>query len=189
MNTNILLESGTNELELLEFQVGENNFGINISKVVEILINQDVTPVPNAPAEVEGVFIPRDKLISVIDLHKVVHVEHTKSEKEMFIICEFNQMHVAFHVTNVKGIQRISWSDISDPPAVSSGDSNSAAGLSTGVAKIDGKIIIILDFEKIVSLLNRDAGLDTHGLDKIQKPNAVIGSKHIVVADDNRFSQ
>ena len=187
MNTNILLESGTNELELLEFQVGENNFGINISKVVEILINQDVTPVPNAPAEVEGVFIPRDKLISVIDLHKVVHVEHTKSEKEMFIICEFNQMHVAFHVTNVKGIQRISWSDISDPPAVSSGDSNSAAGLSTGVAKIDGKIIIILDFEKIVSLLNRDAGLDTHGLDKIQKPNAVIGSKHIVVADDSKF--
>lgn len=187
MNTNILLESGTNELELLEFQVGENNFGINISKVVEILINQDVTPVPNAPAEVEGVFIPRDKLISVIDLHKVVHVEHTKSEKEMFIICEFNQMHVAFHVTNVKGIQRISWSDISDPPAVSNGDGNSAAGLSTGVAKIDGKIIIILDFEKIVSLLNRDAGLDTHGLDKIQKPNAVVGSKHIVVADDSKF--
>lgn len=187
MNTNILLESGTNELELLEFQVGENNFGINISKVVEILINQDVTPVPNAPAEVEGVFIPRDKLISVIDLHKVVHVEHTKSEKEMFIICEFNQMHVAFHVTNVKGIQRISWSDISDPPAVSSGDNSSAAGLSTGVAKIDGKIIIILDFEKIVSLLNRDAGLDTHGLDKIQKPSDLVGSKHIVVADDSKF--
>ena len=187
MNTNILLESGTNELELLEFQVGENNFGINISKVVEILINQDVTPVPNAPAEVEGVFIPRDKLISVIDLHKVVHVEHTKSEKEMFIICEFNQMHVAFHVTNVKGIQRISWSDISDPPAVSSGDSSGAAGLSTGVAKIDGKIIIILDFEKIVSLLNRDAGLDTHGLEKLARPSDLVGSKHIVVADDSKF--
>ena len=89
MNTNILLESGTNELELLEFQVGDNNFGINISKVVEIMINEDVTPVPNSPEEIEGVFIPRDKLISVIDLHKVVHVPHTSSGKEIFIICEF----------------------------------------------------------------------------------------------------
>lgn len=187
MNTNILLESGTNELELLEFQVGNGNYGINISKVVEILINQDVTPVPNAPDEVEGVFIPRDKLISVIDLHKVVRVPHTKSEKEMFIICEFNRMNVAFHVTNVKGIQRISWSDISDPPAVSSGDNSGAAGLSTGVAKIAGKIIIILDFEKIVSMLNKDAGLDTHGLEKLTKPGEDIGNKRIVVADDSKF--
>ncbi|MDE7278231.1 MAG: chemotaxis protein CheW, partial [Oscillospiraceae bacterium] len=62
MNTNILLESGTNELEVLEFQVGDNNFGINISKVSEIMINEDVTPVPNSPEEIEGVFIPRDKL-------------------------------------------------------------------------------------------------------------------------------
>ena len=187
MNTNILLESGTNELELLEFQVGDGNYGINISKVVEILINQKVTPVPNAPSEVEGVFIPRDKLISVIDLHKVIQVSHTPTEKEMFIICEFNSMNVAFHVTNVKGIQRISWSDISDPPTVSSGDSSGAAGLSTGVAKINGKIIIILDFEKIVSTLNKDAGLDTHGLDTLVRPNDDIGNKRIVVADDSKF--
>lgn len=187
MNTNILLESGTNELELLEFQVGDNNFGINISKVVEIMINQDVTPVPNSPDEVEGVFIPRDKLISVIDLHKVINTSHTSTGKEIFIICEFNRIHVAFHVTSVKGIQRISWSDISDPPAVSSGDSSGAAGLSTGVAKIDGRIIIILDFEKIVSMLNREAGLDVTGLDKLNRPGADIGSKRIVIADDSKF--
>ena len=187
MNTNILLESGTNELELLEFQVGDNNFGINISKVVEIMINQDVTPVPNSPDEVEGVFIPRDKLISVIDLHKVVHVPHAKSGKEIFIICEFNRMHVAFHVTKVKGIQRISWSDISDPPSVANGTGNDAIGLATGVAKINDRIIIIMDFEKIVSTLNRDAGLDTNGLDRLNKPSAAVGNKHIVVADDSKF--
>lgn len=187
MNTNILLESGTNELELLEFQVGDNNFGINISKVVEIMINQDVTPVPNAPDSVEGVFIPRDKLISVIDLHRVVNVDHTPTGKEIFIICEFNRIHVAFHVTSVKGIQRISWSDISDPPAVSSGDSSGAAGLSTGVAKIDGRIIIILDFEKIVSMLNREAGLDVTGLDRVNRPTDEVGNKRIVVADDSKF--
>ncbi|MCM1330858.1 MAG: chemotaxis protein [Ruminococcus sp.] len=187
MNTNILLESGTNELELLEFQVGDNNYGINISKVVEIMINQDVTPVPNAPDAVEGVCIPRDKLISVIDLHKVLGASHTQTGKEIFIICEFNRINVAFHVTSVKGIQRISWSDISDPPAVSSGDSSGAAGLSTGVVKVDGKIIIILDFEKIVSMLNREAGLDVTGLDKLNHPTEDIGNKRLVVADDSKF--
>ncbi len=187
MNTNILLESGTNELELLEFQVGDSNFGINISKVVEIMINQEVTPVPNSPDEVEGVFIPRDKLISVIDLHKVINTPHTKSGKEIFIICEFNRMNVAFHVSKVKGIQRISWSDISDPPSVANGNGTDAVGLATGVAKINDRIIIIMDFEKIVSTLNRDAGLDVNGLDRLVKPSSVVGNKHIVVADDSKF--
>ena len=185
MDTNILLESGTNELELLEFEVGNSCYGINISKVVEIMINQEVTPVPNAPEEVEGVFIPRDKLISVVDLHKVLNTQCTKTDKDIFIICEFNQMQVAFHVSKVKGIQRISWSDISDPPSIANGSNSEAAGLSTGVAKVNGRIIIILDFEKIVSKLNRSAGLDTTGIDRLTRPDAVAGNKRIVVADDS----
>lgn len=187
MDTNILLESGTNELELLEFEVGNSCYGINISKVVEIMINQEVTPVPNAPEEVEGVFIPRDKLISVVDLHKVLNTQCTKTDKDIFIICEFNQMQVAFHVSKVKGIQRISWSDISDPPSIANGSSSEAAGLSTGVAKVNGRIIIILDFEKIVSKLNRSAGLDTTVIDRLTRPDAVVGNKRIVVADDSKF--
>ncbi len=187
MDTNILLESGTNELELLEFEVGNSSFGINISKVVEIMINQDVTPVPNSPAEVEGVFIPRDKLISVVDLHKVVNEPYHDTGKDIFIICEFNQMQVAFHVSRVKGIQRISWSDISDPPSIANGSNSEAVGLSTGVAKINDHIIIILDFEKIVSKLNRQAGLDTSGLDKIKHIDFATSQKRLVVADDSKF--
>lgn len=187
MDTNILLESGTNELELLEFEVGGNNFGINIAKVVEIMINVEVTPVPNSPEEIEGVFIPRDRLISVIDLHKVVHTPRVDTGKEIFIICEFNQMHVAFHVSKVKGIQRISWSDISDPPNVINGSQDAAMGLSTGVAKLKDRIIIIMDFEKIVSKLNRDAGLDMHGMDRIKRLDKTTGKKRLVVADDSKF--
>jgi two-component system chemotaxis response regulator CheV len=187
MDTNILLESGTNELQLLEFEVGDSSFGINISKVIEIMINQEVTPVPNAPAEVEGVFIPRDKLISVIDLHKVVNKPYHDTGKDIFIICEFNQMQVAFHVSRVKGIQRISWSDISDPPPITSGNNPDVAGLSTGIVKIDGRIIIILDFEKIVSNINRDTGLDTSGLDTIKTATAAMSNKKLIVADDSKF--
>lgn len=185
MATKILLESGTNELELLEFTVGSNSYGINIAKVSEIMTDQEVTPVPNGPEEVEGVFLPRDKLISVIDLHKVLHIPRPESKKSIFIVCQFNQMVVAFHVTSVRGFQRISWTDIVEPPAVSGG--NDGAGISTGVAKINDKIIMILDFEKIVSDLNRSAGIDTTGLSQVEKASISAGNKRIIVADDSPF--
>ena len=53
MDTNILLESGTNELEVLEFTLGDNYYGINVAKIREILTYQQVTPVPNAHPCVE----------------------------------------------------------------------------------------------------------------------------------------
>ena len=61
METNILLESGTNELELLEFFVGDEDYGINIAKVEEIMTYREVTPMPAAPDEIEGLFMPRDR--------------------------------------------------------------------------------------------------------------------------------
>ncbi len=184
MDTKILLESGTNELQLLEYTVGNNSYGINIAKVSEIMTDQEITPVPNGPDVVEGVFIPRDKLISVIDLHKVLHVPQTNSRKT-FIVCRFNQMQVAFHVTAVKGFQTISWSDIVEPPAVSGGQDG--MGISTGVAKINGKILMILDFEKIVADLNRTSGIDATGLSSEDKASIDAGNKRIVVADDSPF--
>ena len=75
MENNILLESGTNELEVLEFTVGTQSFGINIAKVNEIMNYRPLVSVPDSPPEFEGVFTPRDKIISVIDLHKVLKKE------------------------------------------------------------------------------------------------------------------
>lgn len=184
MSTKILLESGTNELQILEFNVGSNVYGINIAKVSEIMTDQEITPIPNGPDEVEGVFIPRDQLITVIDLHKVLHIPNPSTQKSVIIVCQFNKMQVAFHVTNVNGFQRISWTDIVEPPAVSSSE---GMGISTGVAKINDKIIMILDFERIVSDLNRSSGLDVTGLTEIDKASINAGKKRIVVADDSPF--
>ncbi len=186
-NNNILLESGTNELELLEFQVGESNFGINIAKVIEIMMDQEITPIPNSPDAVEGVFVPRDKIISVLNLHKILGIPQDFSSKSIFIISEFNRMQVAFHVSRVKGIQRISWANISEPPAISNGSGDGSSGLATGVVKIDGRIIIILDFEKIITLLNKDAGLDVSGLNDVEKASYDVGKKRLIVADDSKF--
>ena len=72
MDTNILLESGTNELEILEFALGNNRYGINVAKIREILSYQPVTPIPNANPSVEGIFMPRDVMITVINLKRCI---------------------------------------------------------------------------------------------------------------------
>ena len=78
MDTNILLESGTNELEVLEFTLGDNYYGINVAKIREILTYQQVTPVPNAHPCVEGIFMPRDTMMTVIDLKSVWEWNHPR---------------------------------------------------------------------------------------------------------------
>lgn len=181
MESNILLESGTNELEVLEFTVGEQSFGINIAKVTEIMNYTPVTPVPDAPPEFEGVFTPRDTVISVVDLHKVLKRESNDVEHDLLIVCHFNQMDVGFHVTSVKGIQRISWEDIQKPPAIS-GDGTT--NIATGIAKLKDHIILVLDFEKIVSDLNRSAVLDKTGM---TRATGNLDEKHIVIAEDSPF--
>lgn len=182
--TNILLESGTNELEVLEFTVDDQSFGINIAKVSEIMTYKPVMPMPDTPPEFEGIFSPRDTVISVIDLHKVLGKPDKLRVNDLLIICHFNQMDIGFHVSGVKGIQRISWEDIEKPPAVSHG---STAGIATGVAKIDGRIILILDFEKIVSDMNSNMGLDMNGLDNLDRPDRAKAEKRIVIAEDSPF--
>ena len=64
----ILLESGTNEIEVMKFTIGGNLFGINVAKVLEIMISAPVKHMPHAHPAVEGIFKPRDKVITVVDL-------------------------------------------------------------------------------------------------------------------------
>ena len=111
MDTNILLESGTNELEVLEFTLGDNHYGINVAKIREILQYMPVTPVPNTHPSVEGIFMPRDTMITVINLKNCLNLPQT-DEKGLFIITNFNKLNVAFHVDQVIGIHRVSFEAI-----------------------------------------------------------------------------
>lgn len=157
METNILLENGTNELEVLEFTIGNNHYGINVAKVREIITYQEVTPVPNTHPSIEGIFMPRDKIITVISLAKELHLAATGSEKnDMMIITNFNKLDIAFHVQSVVGIHRISWADIIKPEATLNTNETSVA---TGIIKLGSKLIIILDFEKIVTDISPETGL------------------------------
>ncbi len=180
MDTNILLESGTNELEVLEFTLGRNHYGINVAKIKEILTYQPVTPVPNAHPSIEGIFMPRDTMISVVNLKNCLGMPEAENDKGLFIITNFNKLNIAFHVDQVIGIHRVSWESIIKPDATINTEQNSA---STGVIKMGKELIIILDFEKIVSDISPETGLKVSDIDNMTERERC--ESPILVAEDS----
>ncbi|WP_294475442.1 chemotaxis protein [uncultured Intestinimonas sp.] len=148
-NSEILLETGTNEIEIMEFTIDGNLFGINVAKVREIMMSAPVRPMPHSHPAVEGIFKPRDIVITVVDLPKYLSgQEEEKRPKDLFIVTNFNKMHIAFRVHTVVGISRISWTDIQKPDKTVSGGPD---GVATGIAQCGSNLVTILDFEKIVA--------------------------------------
>ena len=179
MDTKILLENGTNELEVLEFELDGNAYGINVAKIKEIIPYQKVTPVPNSHPSIEGIFMPRDTMITAIDLKNCLQ-RGVSEEGGLFIITNFNMLDIAFHVDSVKGIHRISWEQIIKPGATVSTSEDS---ISTGIVKLDNRLVIILDFEKIVSDINPETGLKISEIDDMgvrQRSNVPI-----LIAEDS----
>lgn len=163
MDTKILLENGTNELEVLEFKLDGNAYGINVAKIKEIITYEPVTPVPNAHPSIEGIFMPRDVMITAIDLKNCLQ-RGTSQPGGLFIITSFNKLDIAFHVDSVVGIHRVSWRDIIKPGSTVS---TTEEGVSTGIIKFEDRLIIILDFEKIVTDINPETGLKMTDIEEL----------------------
>ena len=163
--TDILLESGTNEIEIMEFTIYGELYGINVAKVREIMMSDVVKPIPHSHVAVEGVFKPRNTILTVVDLPFYISGKITeKKEKDLFIVTNFNKMHIAFRVQTVVGIQRISWKDIQKPDnTISHGEE----GIATGIAQCDGKLVTILDFEKIVAEIAPETSIQMSEIDKL----------------------
>lgn len=180
METGILLESGTNELEILEFRIGANYYGINVAKVREILPYKEPTPIPNAHPCIEGIFMPRDEIITIVDLAKHLNMPASDSGKDMYIVTNFNKLSIGFHVHSVVGISRVSWAEISKPDATLNGN---GAGIATGIIKLEGKLIVILDFEKIISDISPETGLKVSDIDQLGPRQR--NSAPILIAEDS----
>lgn len=180
MDTNILLENGTNELEVLEFTVGGNHYGINVAKIREILPYQKITAVPNSHPGIEGIFMPRDTMITVINLNRVLNLNAGQSAADMLIVTNFNKLNIGFHVQSVVGIHRVSWADIIIPDSTLNNDN---AGVATGVIKVNDKLVIILDFEKIVSDISPETGLKVSDIDRLGTRNRFDAT--ILMAEDS----
>ena len=176
----ILLESGTNEIEIMKFTIGGNLYGINVAKVREIMISAPVKPMPMAHPSVEGIFKPRDTVLTVVDLPKYLGVDSPKDAKDIFIITNFNKMFIAFRVHTVDRISRISWTDIQKPDKTVSGG---AEGVATGIAQCDGELVTILDFERIVAEIAPETSIQVSEVEQLGPRDR--NDKPIWVAEDS----
>lgn len=176
----ILLESGTNELEIVEFGIGRNRFGINVIKVREILNPMPITMVPHAHRNVEGILELRGEVLPVVDVATALGFPPSDNPAaDKFIVAEFNKQKIVFHVHTVTQIHRISWSQIEKP-------SNMYQGLEsqiTGVIKFNGEMLLLLDFEKIVVDINPESGINVNQVKKLGKRER--SSKKLLIAEDS----
>lgn len=176
----ILLESGTNELEIVTYTVGENLFSINVMKVREIINPFPVTTVPESHHAVEGVVQVRGEILPVINLATALNLKSTKPlDQTKFIISELNQMKVIFRVDEVHRIQRISWEQIDEPASLSMGLEET----TSGIVKLDGKIILLLDYEKIVCEIS-NTGYENKSLAGLEQKTD-RAEKVIYIAEDS----
>jgi two-component system chemotaxis response regulator CheV len=180
-NSDILLESGTNELEILEFIVSGNSYGINVAKINELMQIQKVQAMPLAHPCVEGVFQPRDEVYTIIDLARYLGLEPSETpEKDIYIITGFNGTNIAFHVHGVESIFRISWQDIEKPDTIIYGGTE---GVVTGIAKVGDRIISILDFEKITFDISPESGIQMSDVDVYA--NRERSDVPVIIAEDS----
>ncbi len=167
------LKIGSNEMELVDFrimkeekgEVYEGIYGINVSKVREIIRVPALTELPGTPEFIEGIFDLRDVVIPVVNLASwmgITSPENTKKNSRV-IITEFNNVLIGFIVHEAKRIRRINWSDI-EPATFVSGSGSLDGSKITGVTKIEGdSVLLILDLESVV----QDLGLYEPDIDNI----------------------
>lgn len=181
----ILLESGTNEIEIMKFTIQGEFYGINVAKVKEIMMSEKVKVMPHAHPAVEGIFKPRDILITVIDLGLYLTDERLEHQsRDLFIVTNFNKMTVAFRVQSIEGISRISWRDIQKPDKTLS---HGEEGVATGIAQCGGELVTILDFEKIVAEIAPETTIQLSEVD--QMGDRPICTSPLVIAEDSILLQ
>jgi two-component system, chemotaxis family, chemotaxis protein CheV len=179
-NNGILLESGTNELEIVEFTVGGNQFGINVIKVKEIINPLPVVQIPRSHKNVEGIIELRGEVLPVINVAETLGLAAGGSqETDKYIVAEFNQQKVVFHVQNVTQIHRISWDKIEKPSELYQG----AESQIIGVVKINGGMVLLLDFERIVVDINPESGINVQMVQKLGERER--STKKLIVAEDS----
>jgi two-component system chemotaxis response regulator CheV len=163
----ILLESGTNEVEILEFILQGQSFGVNVLKIqaIEQYDSDRVTEIPLSHQAIMGMFLFRDHTIPLIDLAAEMNIrgrsakrdgnEDTQSNR-IVLVMEFNGMRTAFLVDGVNRIHRVSWNRISPMSTVLS-DSNSEF---TGSVNLEKREVLIVDIEKVVAQILPQARME-----------------------------
>ncbi|MCK5782824.1 MAG: chemotaxis protein CheV [Desulfobacterales bacterium] len=192
----ILLESGTNEMEIIEFYVGSQPLGINVQKLKEIISydKETLTVVPGSPPSMLGVLMLRGTAIPLIDLKLHLNQRHEKKatlagQRPVVMVCEFNHRINGFKVDGVNQIHRIRWSEVQ--PLAEFIDQYRPR--FTGSVNIEGREILILDLEYIIGEFDPDSVLqiqdadvmDETGIDELKVAAPLRNKKTILMAEDS----
>ncbi len=185
----ILLDTGTNELEVVEFTIGDCYYGINVAKIREIIRSQDnIVKVPDSHDSLEGAINLRGKIIPVINLVRHLKIAKSYDRKiSRIIVAEFNNLIVGFWVSSVTHIYRLSWKQMEAPSDLV----QSRAGYAVAVVKIEDRIVFLLDLEKIAADVNPRASLQAVApntgayLSSAREIDRTL--KNILVVEDSAF--
>ncbi|WP_050607463.1 chemotaxis protein [Clostridium niameyense] len=177
MNSDILLESGTGEVEILEFSINNKYYAINVIKVREVIEIDNLTRVPQCHDAIDGLILCRNEILPLIDLNYIINNKRDETRKFKTIICEFNRVKVAFKIDKVIGIHRIKWTEILKP------DDISANSLVIGNIILNKKIILLLDFEKIVTDINPSTGINENKIVEVDYKDR--SNIKVILAEDS----
>ena len=175
----ILLETGTNEFEIVEFNIGDVHYGINVAKVREVITRTPVTEMPQAHPYIDRLFTLRGKAIPLVNLPRCLNVQ-TPEEPKNIIVTEINNYDIGFLVDSVSRIHRVSWKNMEPAPEV--GDQSRVVG----IIKMEGKIILLLDFETIIAEINPEINQKLTTFDDASVDvKAKRSNIHVVCAEDS----
>ena len=177
MESNILLESGTGEVEILEFVINNKHYGINVIKVKEVLETDNLTKLPQCPPTIAGLILYRDEIITLVNLKYVLEKNSEITKKNKIILCEFNKSRVAFNIDRVVGTHRLGWNKITKPDELVSNS------LVIGNIILDDRILFLLDFEKIVTDINPKVGISEDRIVNIEYKDR--SNIKLMLADDS----
>lgn len=175
----ILLETGTNEFEIVEFSIGGVNYGINVAKVREVIQRAPITAMPQAHPYIDGLFTLRGKAIPLVNLPRCLNVM-SNAEAKNIIVTEINNYGIGFLVENVSRIHRISWKDMEPAPEV--GDQSRVVG----IIKMSDRIVLLLDFETIIAEINPEINAKLTTVEDVSSDIKTLRADvHVVVAEDS----
>jgi two-component system chemotaxis response regulator CheV len=190
----ILLDAGTNELEALIFTMGGAWFGVNVAKVREVIRPVKTVTSPGQHPSVLGMFNIRGSVIPVVDLafHLGLSAERCDllEGDRRIVITEFNGFQTGFVVDSVDQIHRLSWTKVKPSPDLrvlqqcecTIGDS---IGSTTGTIELDGRIVLMIDFESVADSILHEDRLHIERVDN--EFGVDRASKRVIVAEDSAF--
>lgn len=188
----ILLDAGTNELEVLVFRMDGGVFGVNVAKVREVIRPVETISAPHQHESVVGMFSIRGQVLPLVDLPKHLDLrEDTQAELEdetRVIIMEFNGQRTGFIVDAVDQIHRISWERVKPSPDLNvcgPADDSREISATTGTIEMGEDLVLMIDFESVADSILHEDRLHIEAV-----PNDLDvdrNAKRLVLAEDSPF--